>query len=459
MVTPTVQILEPEVRELIQEGRYLELRKSLAALEPVDVADLLEALDPDEAAVAFRLLRREDAADAFAELDSDVQEKLIEKLGEVRAVRLVEDMDPDDRVALLDELPAEVMTRLINSMSAENRRVTQTILGYPEESVGRLMTPDYVRVRPEWTVAHALEHIRRYGRDAETVHWVYVIDSKGRLVDDLHIRRLLLAEPETPIRDIMDDDFISLLATADQEEAVQMFNRYDRSAIPVVDSNGVLLGIVTYDDIADVAEEEVTEDIQKLGGMEALDEPYMQAGLFEMVRKRGIILCLLLVAQSITIGVLGLFEDHLAAASVLVLFIPLIIASGGNTGTQAASLLIRSLALGEVEPGDWFRVIRKELITGVLLGLSLAILAAGAVYVWDLLPQVDTEGMPLRVGATVGSAVLAIVLWGVTLGSMFPLILQKLKLDPATISSPLVATMMDVSGLLIYIAMAMLILL
>ena len=455
-MNPTTTLLEPEVLELIQSRRFRELREAMSGVPAADIADLISELPIEAAAVCFRLLPRDEAADTFAELDADRQEQLIEQLGDVRSRQAIESLGPDDRARVLDELPTEVAKRLIASLSPSSRRETQAILGYPSESVGRLMTPDYVRVRPEWTVRRALEHIRRYGRDAETVHWVYVVDSRYVLVDDLHIRALLLAEPDTTISELMDNAFQSLRATDDREEAVRAMNRYDRSALPVVDSRGVLLGIVTHDDAADVAEEETTEDIHKLGGMEALDAPYMQAGLGMMLKKRGGWLCGLLLLQVLTIGVLDAFESHLAQATVLIAFIPLIISSGGNTGTQAASLLIRAIALEEVEPADWFRILRKEVITGFALGGALGCMAFAVVLGLNTLGIAATDITPALIALTVGCSTLAIVLWGVLIGAMFPLILERVGLDPATISSPLVATLMDVSGLVIYLGFALL---
>ncbi|MEM8756908.1 MAG: magnesium transporter [Planctomycetota bacterium] len=462
-MNPTATLLQPEVAELIEQRRFRELREAMAGVPAADVADLIGELPLDGAAVCFRLLPRDEAGDVFAELDGDRQEELIDQLGDTRSIQAIESLEPDDRARVLDELPTEVAKRLITSLSPSSRRETQAILGYPPDSVGRLMTPDYVRVRPEWTVRRSLEHIRLHGRDAETVHWVYVVDPRYVLIDDLHIRSLLLADPETRIRDIMDSSFLALAATDDREEAVRAMNRYDRSALPVLDSRGVLLGIVTHDDAADVAAEEVTEDIQKLGGMEALGAPYMQTRLTAMLKKRGGWLCGLLVLQVLTIGVLDAFEAQLAQATVLIAFIPLIISSGGNTGTQAASLLIRAIALDEVTPGDWLRILRKEVLTGLMLGAALGLLAFGVVMGLNLLGIATTEDgsgpAAARIALTVGCSTVAIVLWGVLIGSMFPLVLERLKLDPATISSPLVATLMDVSGLVIYLGFAALLVL
>ena len=456
-MNPTAQLLEPEVRDLIASGSYRELRDALSRLDPPDVADLLRQIDPGEASIAFRILPRDIASDIFSNLDPDTQEALIGELGEAPALRLVESLDPDDRAALLDELPDQVARRLLTRLSPKDRRITQQILGYPDESVGRLMTPDYVRVRRTWTVGHALEHIRAYGRDAETIDWIYVIDDAGRLIDDLHIRRLLLAPPTETIESLMDERFIALKASDDQEEAVRMMNRYDRSALPVVDSRGVLLGIVTHDDVADVAQEEATEDIHKLGGMEALEGSYTQTPIREMLRKRGGILAALLIAESLTVTVLGSFEDNLAAVAALIAFIPLIIASGGNTGTQGATLIVRALSLEQVRPQDWKGVLRKELMTSLALGTLLGTIGFIEVLIFNAIGFIQTD-VPMRIGTAVALSMLAVVVWASVVGSLFPLLVARLGFDPAAISSPFVATLMDVTGLLIYMVTATVIL-
>ncbi|MEQ9096370.1 MAG: magnesium transporter [Phycisphaerales bacterium] len=449
----TAELLNVEVRELIEAKRYRELREALAPLPPFDVAAVLDLLDPAEAAVAFRLLPRELAGEAFAVLDYDREQAIIDALGDRSARTMLQAMDPDDRAALLDEMPTSAAQRLLSQLRPEDRAVTQQILGYPEESVGRLMTPDYVRLRPEWTIQQALEHIRRYGKDAETVHWVYVIDGTGKLIDDLHIRSILLAEPNQTVRDVMDDAYLALSATDDQEQAARAMLDYDRTVLPVVDTKGILLGIVTIDDVADVVEEEATEDIQLLGGMEALDDPYIKTSLVEMLRKRGIALGVLFVVQVVTIAILGRFEGALEAHLILAMLVPLMISCGGNTGTQAASLLIRAVSLREVSPTDWRRVLRKELVTGAILGLALGVMGVGIVLLVNAVGLASTDE-PLRVGVAVGLAVVGIVTWAAMLGGLLPLLLEKLKLDPATISSPLVATLMDISGILIYLGVA-----
>ncbi len=457
MKSPTIQLRQPDLLELLNTRNYRQVRDALTILEPADIADLIESLDPETSGITFRILPRGIASDVFAELELPIQEKLLNILGSERAARVIEDLEPDDRAALLDELPVEVATPLIARMSPENRAITQVILGYDSESVGRLMTPDYVRLRKEWTVADALDHIRRYGQDAETVHWIFVIDHEGTLIDDLHIRSLLLADPDSIIADLMDHHFVTLSATDDREEAVRAMARYNRTALPVVDSLGLLIGIVTADDIADVAEEEFTEDVQKLGGMEALDSPYTTSPIKDMVRKRGSWLVGLFALQLLSIGVIGFFDHQIEQAVILALFIPLIIASGGNTGTQAASLLVRAIAVEEVHLGLWWRIMKKELLTGLILGTVLGFMGILTVVLLSMAGFAHTpHALPLAL--TVGSAIFFIVIWGTLIGSMLPLILHKFGLDPAASSAPLVATLMDASGLTIYFALAILIL-
>ncbi|MFN7020464.1 MAG: magnesium transporter [Phycisphaerales bacterium] len=455
-MTPTAELIQPEVQELVRDGAYSELRAALKGLQPADVADILASLEPEQAAVAFRFLPRDDAGEVFAYLDPELQEQLVLKLGD-SALRVIEGMSADDRVRLLDELPAEVAQRLIASLPTEERRQTQAILGYPTGSVGRLMTPDYVRLRPDWSVQYALEHIRRYGRDAETINMVYVVDDKGVLIDDIRLRSLLLADPAQTVESLMTRNYVALSADQPQEEAVRAMSRYDRVALPVVDSRGVLLGIVTVDDVQDVAEEEATEDIQKLGGVQALEQAYIQTGTVEMFRKRGVWLGALFVGQTITILVLGAYQDKIERAGVLAIFLPLVISCGGNSGSQAATLVTRALALGEVTPADWLRIIRREVLTAALLAVTLGALGFVCVELFTRAGHPRTD-FPLQVGVTICAAIVSVVMWGTMLGSLLPLALKRLRLDPATASSPMVATLMDASGTLIYLTIAVLVL-
>lgn len=456
--SPCAQLLEPEIRELVREGAFSELRHALEGVHPADIADILAELGPDDAALAFRFLPRDDAGEVFGYLSQDFQEQLITKLGEEQAVRVVEGMSADDRARILDELPHEVAQRLVASLSPESRRITQAILGYPPRSVGRLMTPDYIRVKPDWTIRQSLDHIRRYGKDAETINVVYVVNEQGVLIDDLRLRQVFLADPDQTIDDITNRQFVTLRADHDQSEAVALMSRYDRSALPVVDSRGVLLGIVTHDDVADVAQQEATEDMQKMAGMQALESPYIQTGHVEMFRKRGIWLSVLFVGQTITILVLGSFQDQIERAAVLSVFLPLVISCGGNSGSQAATLVTRALALGEVTSADWLRIVGREVITAMMLAATLSIMGVICVEFFTRLLKHPETKFPIQLGLTVGTAVFGVVIWGTLLGSLLPLILKRLNIDPATASSPMVATLMDASGTLIYLGMAIIIL-
>ncbi len=346
---------------------------------------MIEDLPRGDRAVVFRMLQKQRATETFEYLDLEAQRSLLDELAGDQVNAILNDMRPDDRTALLEELPAPVARDLIQRLSPEERRVAQALLGYPEESIGRLMTLDYVAVDQERTIQEVLDTIRTHGKDSETLNVIYVVDQKGHLVDDLRIRELLLAPLDAKIRGISDGTFVALSATDDQETAVRMFNRYSRVALPVVDSEGILLGIVTIDDVLAVAEQEHTEDIQKFGGLEALDAPYTTTPLTAMVRKRAGWLVLLFLSEMLTATAMGFFEAEIARAVVLALFVPLIISSGGNSGSQAATLIIRAMALGELTLRDWFMVMRREIFSGLLLGGILGTLGFLRIALWSLL--------------------------------------------------------------------------
>jgi magnesium transporter len=450
-------LLGPDISELVGQRRFDQLREALIELEPADIADLVGGLDGAQAAVVFRLLPRDLAADTFSHLDGEQQQALIDELSTERVAALINELDPDDRTALLEELPAEVAQRLIALLNPSERRVTQTILGYPEESVGRLMTPDYVRIKAEWTIGRALDHIRKYGRDAETINVIYVVDDSGKLVDDLRIRQILLADPHQTVESIMDRNVVALRADEDREEAVRLMQRYDRVALPVVDSRGILVGIVTADDVADVAEAEATEDIHKMSGMEALDAPYMESSFRHMIRKRAGWLAVLFFGEMFTATAMGYFEDEIARAVVLALFIPLIISSGGNSGSQATSLIIRAMAVGEVRLSHWWRVLARELSAGVVLGALLGTIAVCRIVLWPGRATIYGEHY-LLIAMTVAASLVGVVTFGTLTGSMLPFLLRRIGMDPATASAPLVATLVDVTGLVIYFTVALMIL-
>jgi magnesium transporter len=346
---------------------------------------------------------------------------------------------------------------LIRLLTPEERRVAQALLGYPEGSVGRLMTPDLIAVDPGWTVRETLDYIRENGQDSETLNVIYVVDDRGKLLDDVRIREFLLRPLDKNVSDLMDETCVSLNVSDSQEDAVNVFRKYDRSVLPVVDSGGVLVGLVTIDDMLDVAEEEATEDIQKFGGMQAMEEPYMRIPLWRMVRKRATWLVVLFLGEMMTASAMGYYEGAIAKAVVLALFLPLIISSGGNSGSQASMLIIRAMALGEVSLCDWWRVMRKEVIAGLMLGCVLGTIGFLRVAIWAQFSNVYGPHWIL-VAFTVGAALIGVVLWGSLSGSMLPFVLRRVGADPATSSAPFVATLVDVTGLVIYFSIALLIL-
>jgi magnesium transporter len=446
-----------DLESLIEARDFVSLREQIRNWPAGDLAELMEPLSAEKEAVVFRLLPHDEAANVFSYLPIERQQELLKAMAHEEVVSILNDMSDDDRTELLEELPAQVTQKLLNLLSPEERRQASQLLGYAENSVGRLMTPHFVRVRPTWTVARALDHIRRYGEDSETMSLVYVIDNQGKLIDDLRIRQILLAAPETLISDLMDNRFVALKATDDQEVAVEAFKEADLNALPVTDTHGALIGIVTVDDIFDVAEEEATEDIQKIGGTEALDEPYMEIGIPTMVRKRATWLIVLFLSEMLTATAMGRFESEIAKAVVLSIFVPLVISSGGNSGSQASTLIIRAMALGEVTLKDWWRVMRREILSGLSLGGILGIIGFIRISTWALLFHSYGEHW-LLLALTVGVALIGIVLWGTLSGSMLPFLLRRIGLDPATSSAPFVATLVDVSGLVIYFTVAAIIL-
>lgn len=447
----------PEIRELIESGDDATLGEVVNRWFPADLAELLGALSIGEQVQVLRLLQPQRAADTFAYLDLARQVDVLNALPQHEAAGLLNAMAPDDRTALLSELPAEETGRLIGLLDPAERAIARALLDHDAESVGRLMTPDYVVVRKEWTMRHVLDHVRTHGRDSETLNVIYVVDDQHRLIDDLRIREVLLAPLHTHVSDLMDGKYVNLVVTDDKKKAVEVFRKYDRTALPVVDANSRLAGIVTLDDVLDVAEEQATREIQRFGGLEALDDPYMSTPLPAMLRKRATWLVILFISEMLTATAMAYFQGEIEKAVVLAVFIPLIISSGGNSGSQAATLIIRALALGEVKLRDWWRVLRREFFAGILLGAILGSIGFVRIATWHRLWGSYGREWGL-VGLTVACSLVGVVLWGVVTGSMLPFLLKRLGFDPATSSAPFVATLVDVTGLVIYFTTALVIL-
>lgn len=449
-----VHLLKPEFEELIEAKDWVALKDILNDVPAVDVAELLEELENEIAIVIFRLLKKQKAADVFIYLSSGKGLELLDMFTAQQLSEVMSNLEPDERVALMEELPGHLTQRVMNSMKSNDRHLVQRLLGYPDESVGRLMTPRYVKVKKDWTVQKAMEHIRKFGHSVETVNVIYVVDAQEKLIDDLRLNQLILSDPEAEIETLMDESFEALSAFSDQEDAVKMLSKYDRVAMPVVDSDGILVGIVTIDDVIDIAEEETTEDMQLMAGMDVLDDYYSQTTIFEMVKKRIGWLAFLFVGQLFTTTALGAYEGVIANAVFLSLFIPMIISSGGNSGTQAATLVIRALSTDDISMGEWLKVLGRELISGLMLGGIMAVIGFFVILGWGyLISDGLTEELVLS-AVVVGLSLIGVVLWGNLSGSMLPFALSKMGLDPAVTSAPFVSTLSDVTGIIIYFSIA-----
>lgn len=447
--------LVEQIELLIAEGDKEQIQEYLDNLNISEVEDLIDEL-PEYGATFIETLSINRAVNVFRILDFPTQERIIKKLSGPKITELINELPPDDRTAFFSELHGDVVKKMIILMPQEERKEALTLLGYPEDSVGRLMTPDYVAVKQDYTVGQALDHIRKYGKNSETIDVIYVIDNSGVLLDDIRIREIILSVPETKIADLMDNRLIALNAFDPQEEAINIFRMNNRVALPVTDKQGIMLGIVTVDDVLWIANEEYTEDIQRMGGSEALDEPYLDVSVWQLVKKRAPWLMVLFIGQFFTATVIEGYEMQLQAAVVLMTFVPLITSSGGNTGSQASALIIQAMAMGEVTLADWFRVFRRELASGLILGLILGTLGLLRIFGYHLFGEYGDTWFLLSL--VVGCSLVGVILWGSLVGAMLPFLLRRLGADPATSSAPFVATLVDVTGLVIYFTVATLIL-
>ncbi len=453
----SLELEQPDLFEqfelLIQKEDTLEIREFLNDQNISDVAELINEYPAYEARIVANMAINR-AASVFKILDIAQQKDIVKELPSAKTAELLNELPADDRTDFLEELPKAAIRDLIKLLDPEERKITLSLLGYPEDSVGRLMTPDYVYVYLHNSMAEVFETIRKYARNSETIDVIYVIDEQGQLIDDVRIRDIILASPDKKIEDIIDGRVVSLEVNDDQENASQVFKMNNRVALPVVDENNILLGIVTIDDMLWVANEEFSEDMQKMGGTEALNEPYLDIPLFKLFRKRVGWLIVLFIGELLTATAMGHFEDEIAKALILALFVPLIISSGGNSGSQASTLIIQAMAVGEIYISDWWRVLKREIISGILLGTVLGLLGFFRVAIWhSIIPNVYGPHWAM-IGATVGFSLIGVVLWGTLTGSMLPILLKKLGADPAVSSAPFVATLVDVTGLIIYFSFA-----
>ena len=441
--------IQEQFELILTDENKMRMHEFLNNLNISDVALLTEEYE-DQASDIIAALSVHRAASTFKILELSAQKAIIQDLQPLKTAALLNELPADDRTAFLEELPTSVVRELIKLLNPEERKITLSLLGYPEYSVGRLMTPDYIAVQSDWTIAEVLEHIREVGQDSETIDVIYVINDQGQLVDDVRIREFLLSPPDRLVSELTDGRYIELNVYDDQEKANQVFRMNNRVALPVVDNNNFLLGIVTIDDVLWVANEEFSEDMQKMGGTEALEEPYLEISIFKLFKKRVGWLIVLFLGEMLTATAMANYELALDKALILSLFIPLIISSGGNTGSQASSLIIQALTVGEVTIADWWRVMRREIISGILLGTVLGLIGFLRVVLWSqIFPEVYGAHYVL-IATVVGVSLIGVVLFGTISGSMLPIALKKLGADPAVSSAPFVATLVDVTGVIIY---------
>lgn len=432
-------------QQLIENKSWKDLKIELNKLQPYEIADIMGDLSKTERIILFRLLSRKQAKITFAHLNLDEQEDITEGLASnsKKLAELLNDLAPDDRTAFFEELPGEVTQRLVQMLSDKEREIAVKLLGYPEDSIGRLMTPEYVAVRPYFTVNQAIEHIRRFGRDSETLNTIYVVNDQWKLIDDLRIKELLLADGDRKIEELRDHRIVSLNAYEDREAAVKVFQDEDRAALPVTDTTGTLVGIITFDDVMDVVQEETTEDFHKFGSVqEGVINP-LRTRVFGLYKKRIVWLMALVFMNIFSGAAIAGFENVIQSVVSLVFFLPLLIDSSGNAGSQSATLMIRSLAIGDVHVRDWFRLIGKELVVSLMLGVTMA--AGVALIAAFRAPEVIV---------VVAITMVLTVITGSLIGMTLPFIFTKLKVDPATASAPLITSIADITGVLIYFSTA-----
>jgi magnesium transporter len=437
-----------DIERLIEAGDLEAIQQQLATTHPADIADLLNEVSPENSFIIFEMLSIEVGSEVLDETDSLVRQELVEKVDDERLADLLDELPVDDAAEFLEDLPDEISDRLIELMEPEEAEEVRELLAYEDETAGRLMSTEIAKLRRHWTVTEALDYLRNL-EDAETLHYLYVVDRNGRLIGVVPLRALILGKPEATIESIMVSDIAAVRVTADQEELADMVARYDYVAIPIVDHNGILLGVVTVDDVVDIFEEEVTEDIQRLGGSEPLDQPYFTASLLQVVRKRIGWLLLLFVAATLTGTVLRFFEEELLLVVALSFFVPLITGTGGNAGSQTVATIIRALTLGEVRLANIGQAWLREVSAGMLLGVAMAGVGFARAMLWHTgvdVALVVTLTLPL------------VVIWATTIATLVPIIANHFDIDPTVISGPMISTIVDTTGLLIYFLLAKLLL-
>ncbi len=442
------QILDGDLSALLEHSKDEDY--------PAEVSKLLETLPTEVSLRSFMALPDTVQGKVFSYLQHKLQRKVIDHMPRIKASIILNSLESNDRLTFFDDLNGLEVSEYLNFLDEKNKRATYDLLGYPEKSVARMINTDFTAVRKEWTIAEATAHLRRHQKDSDASDMIFVVDANGMLIDDIPIRKLVLNDPAKTIEDIMDGFYVKLNIQDSIDDAITRFKEYDRVALPVTNNSNVLLGVVTVDDVIDEAEEKDTKEMQQFGGMDALDTPYVQTPFFTLIRKRAGWLIILFLSEMLTATAMGHFADELNKALVLAIFIPLVMSSGGNSGSQAATLIIRAMALKELTPNKWWYVMRREILSGLTLGCILGAMGFIRISVWHYMhwdhPPYGEHW--LKIAITIFFSLIGIIMWGTISGSMIPMLLKKLKLDPATSSAPFVATLVDVTGLVIYFSVA-----
>ena len=437
---PTIE----EIQEMVEHGRLAELRALLTGIHPADIADLMDQLPGDTAVTVFNLLEIEAASEVLDETGSLIRQELVEKVDDEHLADLLDALPMDDAAEFLEDLPDDVSDRLLDLMEPEEAQEVRELLAYDENTAGRLMTTDVVALRRHWTIAETFRFLRSL-EEPDMLQYLYVVDQEDRFIGIAPLRSLILAQPEQTVENIMQVDVVSVPVTADQEELAEMVARYDYFAMPVVDKDGRLLGVVTIDDVLDIVEEEVTEDIQRLGGSAPLDQPYFALSTFQLVRKRLFWLLLLFAASSVTDAIVSGFNDLLLAVATLAIFMPVVSGTAGNAGSQTVTTIIRAMAIGELRFGDLWRALRREFAVGLIMGILLGAFGYLRAYIFNVGP-----GVSLVLALTLP----LVVIWSTVVATIVPILAEKFKIDPTVVSAPMITTIVDASGLLIYFSLA-----
>lgn len=451
-----------EIRRKILKGDIVGLfrvsAKDEKMMQPAEVAQIFLNLPVASAIKAFEGFPEKNRILVFPYLDNRVQKQIIKELSKDDASKILNNISSDDRLIFLSHLKGVELSETLKYLNEKNLKATHNLLGYPKESVARLINTEFATIKRNMSIEEAMEHLRKYHQDSETANVVYVVDDEGKLIDDIPIRRLVLNERNKKIEDIMDGFYVKLNIDDSKDTAIDIFKQYDRAALPVTNENNVLLGVITADDVFDVEEEKSTREMQKFGGVESLDYPYVKTPFFSLIRKRAGWLIILFLGEMLTATAMGYFDAEISKAVVLALFVPLIISSGGNSGSQAATLIIRAMALKELSFRDWWYVMRREVLSGLTLGVILGTIGFLRITAWEQFHWYEYGPHWFLVASTVFFSLIGIVMWGTLSGSMIPIVLKRLRLDPAASSAPFVATLVDVTGLVIYFSIAAIIL-